>query len=433
MANKPLRIYLAGPISGCNEEQKTWWRAELKRQLHGKFDFEDPAEWTNDFAVSREIGCMESCDIIVANMWKESIGTTLSIIRGRQQGKPVILIDPNHLSNPVLNSLVEPEKPVHSLEEACTRLQQMAAQFRPFLVIKKDGTQEEFSARKLAQSVARAAAAAGVHDTALEEHIAGPVIARLRREGSDQGVVDTDQIRRTLLERLEWMSVDPGNPRELRNHVRAILNAWQQYEVRKVGDRALQEALERVTALEAECQHLRQELATREARIRELERNPIPEPAPAPSSLVEALQCVARQYSDCVVVHEQALESAAASPYRDVAKAWEALQLLGRYARERQVKMLTGDRFVGTREWFKAHKDEVPGLSYASHEGEITKGKHGFERTVVHEKVKLLAEQHLRLGDSHDPQKCLRIYFAVHQDKVIVAHCGRHLSTALSG
>ena len=25
-----LRVYLAGPIRGCNDEQRTWWRNEVK-------------------------------------------------------------------------------------------------------------------------------------------------------------------------------------------------------------------------------------------------------------------------------------------------------------------------------------------------------------------------------------------------------------------
>jgi len=40
---------------------------------------------------------MEACDVLVADMWKESIGSNLSIIRARQQGKQVILLDPNHV------------------------------------------------------------------------------------------------------------------------------------------------------------------------------------------------------------------------------------------------------------------------------------------------------------------------------------------------
>jgi nucleoside 2-deoxyribosyltransferase len=87
-----LRVYLAGPIRGCNEEQRTWWRNEVKQLLKKDFDFEDPTEWADDFVVSREIAKLEACDILLANMWKESIGTTLGVVRARHQGKPVVLI-----------------------------------------------------------------------------------------------------------------------------------------------------------------------------------------------------------------------------------------------------------------------------------------------------------------------------------------------------
>ena len=48
---------------------------------------------------------------------------------------------------------------------------------------------------------------------------------------------------------------------------------------------------------------------------------------------------------------------------------------------------------------------------------------------MTHEGNKILAAQHLCLGDSSDPKYYLRIHFAPLGDKVIVAHCGRHLRT----
>jgi glycosyltransferase involved in cell wall biosynthesis len=159
-----LRIYLAGPIRGCNDEQKTWWRNEVKQLLKKDFDFEDPTEWADDFVLSREIAKLEACDILLANMWKESIGTTLGIVRARHQGKPVILVDPNRINNAILNGLVSPEAHVHTMAEACARLRVLAAEFKPFVVLKKNGTQEAFSTKKVVQSVSLAAAAAGVAD-----------------------------------------------------------------------------------------------------------------------------------------------------------------------------------------------------------------------------------------------------------------------------
>ncbi|MCE5252987.1 MAG: hypothetical protein LLG45_02065 [Actinomycetia bacterium] len=429
-----VRVYLAGPIRGCNDEQRTHWRNEIKQALKKEFDFEDPAEWPDDYALSREVSKLEACDLLLANMWKESIGTTLGVIRARHQGKPVVLIDPNRINNPILNGLVVPEKPVYTLEDACTRLRELAAEFaRTFTVRKRDGREEPFSTKKLVQSVALAASAAGVMDPALEEQISGPVISTLRRSGGRHGVVQTSEIREALFDRLGWMSADPGQPLDVRTRAQAILEAWRRREATKDAERAFLEAQARIAGLQAERQALLDELAARDARIAELERNPPAMVEPPPSDLSEALRRAQIDFAGSLVVHDRAFASAVASPYRDVAQAWEALRLLGRYATERQLAGILGNKFSGSVRWFKGHRDEVPGVEYAAKEGQITGTKYREERTVVHQGVPLFAEEHLCLGDSFDPQHCLRIHFAPFEDKVVVAWCGRHLRNTKSG
>jgi hypothetical protein len=429
-----LRVYLAGPIRGCNDEQRTHWRNQIKQALKKDFDFEDPAEWADDYVLSREVSKLEACDILLANMWKESIGTTLGVIRARHQGKPVVLIDPNHINNAILNGLVAPEKPVHTLEDACKRLRELAGEFaRAFLVRKRDGRDEPFSPKKLVQSVSLAAAAAGVMDPALEEQISGPLISTLRRIGGQHGLVETAEIRGALFDRLGWMGADPGQPPEVRTRAQAILEAWSRREATKDAEREMLAAQALIATLRGEREALLKEIEARDARIRELERNPPPVVEPPPEDLGEALRRAKIDFAGPLVVHDRAFDSAAASPYRDVAQAWEALQLLGRYATERQLAELLGDKFVGARQWFKDHQQEAPGVEYAAKEGQITGSKYREERTVVHEGASLFAEQHLCLGDSFDPQHCLRIHFATYDDKVVVAWCGRHLRNTKTG
>jgi len=429
-----LRVYLAGPIRGCNDEQRTCWRNEIKQTLKKDFDFEDPAEWADDYVLSREISKLEACDILVANMWKESIGTTLGVIRARHQGKPVVLIDPNHLNNAILNGLVAPDKPVRTIEEACRRLRQLSGEFaRSFVVRKRDGREEPFSTKKLVQSVSLAAAAAGVMDPALEEQISGPVISSLRRAGGQHGAVDTGDIRQALFDRLGWMASDPGQALEVRTRAQAILGAWKKREATKDAERATLDAQALIAALQGEREALLKEVEARDARIRELERNPPAVVEPPPADLEEALRRVQIDFAGPLVIHDRAFESAKASPFRDVAQAWEALKLLGGYATERQLAELLGQKFVGARRWFEDHREDVSGVEYAAKESDTVRGMFREERTVIHEGVPLFAEQHLRLGDSFDPRYCLRIHFAPFHDKVVVAWCGRHLRNTKTG
>ena len=429
-----LRVYLAGPIRGCNEEQRTFWRNEIKLALKKDFDFEDPTEWADDIVLSREISKLEACDILVANMWKESIGTTLGVIRARHQGKPVVLIDVNRNHNAILNGLVAPEKPVYTIEAACQQLRRLATEFaKTFTVRKKDGTEQPFSVKKVVQSVSLAASAAGVMDTALEEQVTNPVISLLRHNGGQHGLVETKEIREALFDRLGWMSADPGQPLEFRARAQAILEAWRKREAIKEAERAVSEAQQTIGRLEAERDELLRELENRDARIRELERTCEPVGEGTPKNLSAALRRLQRDFDTCIHVHEHAFQSALASPYLDTEEAWRALRLLGHYAAERQVAEIAGDKFPGSLQWFKDHQDEVPGAKYAPHESETVGGMYREERTVTYDGVPLYAEQHLCLGDAFDPQYCLRIHFATHRDKTVVAYCGRHLRNAKSG
>ena len=224
---KRLRVYLAGPIRGCNEEQCTWWREDVKRRLK-EFDFEDPTDWADDRGVPREISKLEACDLVLANMWKESVGTTVGIVRANQQGKPVVLVDSNRANNAILNALVAPEEHVHTLEDACARLRQLAAEFKPFTVLKKDGTEQRFLPAKVTRSVSLAAAEAGVTDAGFEERISGQVISRLRHEGGQHGMVTTEEIRTALFERLESMRGDSLLPQDMRLRAESVLEAWRE-------------------------------------------------------------------------------------------------------------------------------------------------------------------------------------------------------------
>ena len=82
-----LRVYLAGPIRGCSDDQKTWWRDEAKQLLKRDFDFEDPTQWADDRVLSLEIPKLEACDILLANMWKATplLVPTRACVGGRFQ------------------------------------------------------------------------------------------------------------------------------------------------------------------------------------------------------------------------------------------------------------------------------------------------------------------------------------------------------------
>ncbi len=166
MAPKLLNVYLAGPMTNCsNERQKTVWRKRVKEQLKHDFkclDPTDPRAQKGALAVSADI---EEADVVIANMWRESIGTTIGIVQAKRMGIPVILIDQNCLDSPILMSLAG-DCVVHSEEAAINKLRN---EIVPSLtgevqVMKRNGAVVPFDIKKLQKSLKWACLAAGVDD-----------------------------------------------------------------------------------------------------------------------------------------------------------------------------------------------------------------------------------------------------------------------------
>ena len=89
-----FHIYLAGPISGCsNDEQVHRWREEVKKECSKDFDFIDPAELpllrpgaTARQAVEEDLKAIKRADGLLVNMWRESIGSAIGIVHAHKEG-----------------------------------------------------------------------------------------------------------------------------------------------------------------------------------------------------------------------------------------------------------------------------------------------------------------------------------------------------------
>jgi nucleoside 2-deoxyribosyltransferase len=426
------RVYLAGPLSGCNETQKTKWRRAFKKECerHGcDFDLATPESWPADWDFTRDMEAIDDCDILVANMWKESIGTTLEIMHARSRGKPVVLIDPNHLESKILGGLIAPERPVESIGAAVEATAAANKTLGKFFIEKRDQVLEDFDRNKLMRSIKLACAEARINDFEFPNQIIGPVVDALRK-ASDKRVVTTADIRTTVFRELDRLAAELEKRSTKANIALQVKEAWLRRETYKQGDKALDEALlqrleaeGRIGKLEAEKDDLLATLKAQEAELTQLRRGREAKSEDAPTDLTDALRRLDSDFKHCLEVHERAFESAKQAPYTEVTKASEALQLLGRYAAERHVARLLSEDFLGASEWFKQRVAEVPGLEYAAKDSK----DHQDQTRVIHAGVKLLADQHLCLGDSWHPERCLRIHFATSGDRVVIVWCGRHL------
>ena len=432
-------IHLSGPLAGCNESQRTRWRAEFKRLCHG-YECIDPSEWGADWDFSRDLDAVDRCDVLVANMWKESIGTTLEIMHARSRGKPVVLLDPNFLDHPILAGLIAPEKPVRTVAEAARRVKALISAWGTFEIEKKDGSLELFVQEKLVRAVRLACADAGVNDLEFPNQVVRATVEALRPGESDAGRHHRRGASRGpgrpghggSDDRGQAPHQGPGRGSEGR------LAAARAVQERRCGGRrpGRREGSSRGARARTRAgnEGLQRGLGESDRRLRALERRPDPAPAAAPATLFEAVGRLAREYANAIVVHPRALRSAKESPYRDIERAWTALDLLGRYARSRlEAATGVGHQFLGASEWFRDRRDEAPWLTYKPHESQTSKSMWDGERTVEWEDEQLLIEQHLCVGTG-SAADLLRVHFAVHQGTgvVVVGHCGKHLTNTLS-
>jgi nucleoside 2-deoxyribosyltransferase len=183
--SKPL-VYLVGPISGCNPDQRRHWRVLTRERWSDEFAFIDPTEdMVTDVGaasyeiVSRDEKAVDRADAVLANMWKESIGTTIGIVFARLQGKTVVVVDPNRLNSRILAYYSDAVVP--SLKDGMRTVRALLKmQESHKTVTKLSGEEEPFDRHKLAESIRDACRAAGRNDILAPAEIVPRVLRALR-------------------------------------------------------------------------------------------------------------------------------------------------------------------------------------------------------------------------------------------------------------
>jgi hypothetical protein len=262
-------------MTNCSDRQKKTWRQRLKRELRGEFKCIDPTDATaakGSLAVSTDI---EKADVVIANMWKESIGTTLGIIQARRFGIPVILIDQHYLDSPILSSIVG-EYIVHSEESAVNKLRNEVAPElnRDLSVAKRNGAIVPFDIKKLQRSMKAASVGAGVDDPIFHILLSRRV-HRAIATAYDGKPIATLAIRDRVFLELRNISSDSlgeGDAQQV-EHANALLTAWEYQELQKTECRSekqreleylteIEELSGKLGELELETENLRARLAS---------------------------------------------------------------------------------------------------------------------------------------------------------------------------
>lgn len=96
-----MRVYLAGPITGCSDSEMSDWREEMKGRMPN-VAFVDPSvrdyrgneDANYEAIVEDDKDDIDSCDVVVAYTPRPSVGTSMEVLYAWQQGQRVLIYAP---------------------------------------------------------------------------------------------------------------------------------------------------------------------------------------------------------------------------------------------------------------------------------------------------------------------------------------------------
>ena len=227
---RKFRVYLAGPMSGCNDVQMRRWRDAVKAAYGSRMTFLDPVDNLLDPEASpyefveADLENIIEADGLLVNMWQESIGTAMGVAHAHRHGRAIVVADPNHLENKMLTFFADAVEET-PLQAAKALLNLLRAE-RSWRVVKSGGrTGESFERRKIMEAVRGACHDAKRDDIAIPRLVLPRVIERLR--ASDRKInksFTTTDIDNAVMDILNLLESDPLHA----DSVSGVLHAWRE-------------------------------------------------------------------------------------------------------------------------------------------------------------------------------------------------------------
>lgn len=234
-------------------------------------------------------------------MWKESIGTVIGIVHARRIGVPVILVDPNFIDSPLLESISEDT--VRDCESALnTLVRKIAPSLNQQLkVLKRNGKEVPFDQRKVRGSVKVACAQASVDDTVFPIDVCRNVYRTIMGVASN-GRITTEEIKRMVFQELGRLALDRLAGPEVQKQAKRVQDAWEfrEYEKHEVGNpaRELETArreIEELSTALAEAERQRDELQAQIGKLQPPDGSQ--KPAASPEGTRTLLSTLTREFA----------------------------------------------------------------------------------------------------------------------------------------
>jgi len=97
-----MRVYLAGPINGCNDDEANTWRDTVRKHAPPSWTLLDPMRRDyrgREHTHGREITALDRvdvglCDVFLANCPNPSVGTSMEMLLAWQLCKLVVSVVP---------------------------------------------------------------------------------------------------------------------------------------------------------------------------------------------------------------------------------------------------------------------------------------------------------------------------------------------------
>lgn len=144
-------------------------------------------------------------------------------------------------------------------------------------------------------------------------------------------------------------------------------------------------------------------------------------------TLVDVVKAMAESTTDALVFLDSAYESAMDSPYEDPERVRAVLDAMARVARRRQDGVL--------RASLKEAFNDL-GIDYRAAIARTTPARLRQQYRFRYRGDEIVAaEEHIVLGNTYNPRRCLRIYFSSrvpNEPRFVIGHVGRHLTVMSS-
>lgn len=224
------KIYLAGPMTGCNEDQLHRWRNEVRAKYEKDFSFIDPTRrWPDDALgkdvtpseiVEADLTSIETADGMLVNMWRESIGASIGIVHAHRYGRPVVVADPNHLGSRMLAFYADGLLKCHPCK-AMGALSSFLGAARWQVKKPVGGQSEPFDRRKVVASIGAACRRAGNDDVVIPRMVLPKTMERLKNVKIDNQIT-TDNIDKAVQGALKELIEEDDHW----NSLEGVLEQW---------------------------------------------------------------------------------------------------------------------------------------------------------------------------------------------------------------